>query len=169
MIEMAEWVDSNLRPTTGDAAAHRVSGSRVASRVPADCELAARAEQAGVDAVWVAEGPIARDAFITLSAIAVRTRRVELGTGVVNPFTRHPAQLASSFATLDEAPGGRGVCGTGSACVTTWSRSESTSPNRSRPPGTPDDRPPTTREGTVDSTGASARWTTLGSDSDHRE
>jgi 5,10-methylenetetrahydromethanopterin reductase len=76
-------------------------------------DLAARAEEAGVDAFWAAEGIIARDAFITLSAAAMRTSRLELGTGVVNPFSRHPAQLAASFATLDELSGGRVVCGLG--------------------------------------------------------
>jgi 5,10-methylenetetrahydromethanopterin reductase len=65
-------------------------------------ELARQAEASGVDSVWVAEGPVARDAFITLSAIACATERVKLATGVVNPFTRHPAQLAATFATLDE-------------------------------------------------------------------
>jgi 5,10-methylenetetrahydromethanopterin reductase len=81
--------------------------------VPASVDLAAAAESAGVDAVWVAEGPVARDALVTLSAIAVATSKVQLGTGVVNPHTRHPAQLAASFATLDELSGGRVVCGVG--------------------------------------------------------
>jgi 5,10-methylenetetrahydromethanopterin reductase len=76
-------------------------------------ELARVAEAAGVDSIWVAEGPVARDAFVTLTAIACATSRVELGTGVVNPFTRHPAQLAASVATLDEAAGGRAICGLG--------------------------------------------------------
>ncbi|MGI8706847.1 MAG: LLM class flavin-dependent oxidoreductase [Actinomycetota bacterium] len=76
-------------------------------------ELAVRAEAAGADCVWVAEGPIARDAFIALSSIAVATERVSLATGVVNPFTRHPAQLAASFASLDELSRGRAVCGIG--------------------------------------------------------
>lgn len=76
-------------------------------------ELAVRAEEAGVDSVWLAEGPVARDAFITLAAIASRTERIELATGVVNPFTRHPAQLAASFATLDELSHGRAVVGVG--------------------------------------------------------
>jgi len=81
--------------------------------VGATADLAEAAEAAGVDAVWVAEGPVARDAFVTLSAIAAVTSRVDLATGVVNPFTRHPAQLAASFATLDELSGGRAVCGVG--------------------------------------------------------
>lgn len=76
-------------------------------------ELAARAEAAGVDAVWLAEGPVARDAFVTLAAVAVATSRVRLATGVVNPFTRHPAQLAATFATLDELSGGRAAVGVG--------------------------------------------------------
>ena len=76
-------------------------------------ELSVRAEEAGVDSVWLAEGPVARDALITLSAIAMKTSRVDLATGVVNPFTRHPAQLAASFATLDELSHGRAVVGVG--------------------------------------------------------
>jgi 5,10-methylenetetrahydromethanopterin reductase len=81
--------------------------------VAATVELARQAEASGVDSVWVAEGPVARDAFITLSAIAGATQRVKLATGVVNPFTRHPAQLAATFATLDEYSSGRAVCGLG--------------------------------------------------------
>jgi len=76
-------------------------------------ELSVRAEEVGVDSVWLAEGPVARDALITLAAIATKTSRVELATGVVNPFTRHPAQLAASFATLDELSHGRAVVGVG--------------------------------------------------------
>ena len=82
-------------------------------KVQASTELAVRAEAAGVHSIWVAEGPIARDAFMTLSSIAMATSRVELATGVVNPFTRHPAQLAATFATLDELSGGRAICGIG--------------------------------------------------------
>lgn len=79
----------------------------------ATTELARQAEASGVDSIWVAEGPIARDALVTLTAIATVTQRVTLATGVVNPFTRHPAQLAASFATLDEFSGGRAICGVG--------------------------------------------------------
>jgi 5,10-methylenetetrahydromethanopterin reductase len=82
-------------------------------KVQASTELAVRAEAAGVHSVWVAEGPVARDAFVTLCSIAMATQRVELATGVVNPFTRHPAQLAATFASLDELSGGRAVCGIG--------------------------------------------------------
>ncbi|MCX6423686.1 MAG: LLM class flavin-dependent oxidoreductase [Actinobacteria bacterium] len=82
-------------------------------KIKAATELAVRAEEAGVDSIWVAEGPVTRDAFITLSALALATNRVDLATGVVNPFTRHPAQLAATFATLDELSQGRAICGIG--------------------------------------------------------
>jgi 5,10-methylenetetrahydromethanopterin reductase len=75
--------------------------------------LAAVAEAAGVDSVWVAEGQLGRDAFVCLAAIADATERVALGTAIVNPYTRHPGQLAASFATLDELAGGRVICGIG--------------------------------------------------------
>lgn len=75
-------------------------------KIPIATELARQAEAAGVDSIWLAEGPIARDAFLTLASIAGATSRVELATGVVNPFTRHPAQLAATFAALDELSGG---------------------------------------------------------------
>jgi len=82
-------------------------------KVQAATELSKRAEDAGVESIWLAEGPIARDALITLASIAIATDRVELATGVVNPFTRHPAQLAATFATLDELSNGRVICGIG--------------------------------------------------------
>jgi 5,10-methylenetetrahydromethanopterin reductase len=82
-------------------------------KVQVASELAKRAEDAGVESIWLAEGPIARDALITLASIATVTSRAELATGVVNPFTRHPAQLAATFATLDELSNGRVTCGIG--------------------------------------------------------
>jgi 5,10-methylenetetrahydromethanopterin reductase len=77
-------------------------------------EMARAAELSGiVESVWVAEGHLARDSLVSLSAIAGSTESVQLATGVINPFTRHPAQLAASFATLDELAGGRVACGVG--------------------------------------------------------
>ncbi|MQA91405.1 MAG: LLM class flavin-dependent oxidoreductase [Gemmatimonas sp.] len=76
-------------------------------------DLSEAAERRGVDSVWIAESLLARDAFVALTAIAVSTERVLLGTGIVNPYTRHPSQLAASFSTLDDASGGRALCGIG--------------------------------------------------------
>ena len=76
-------------------------------------ELAQRAEQAGMDSVWMSDGYYARDPLVSLAAIGSATERVALGTSVLNPFTRHPAALAMAFATLDELSGGRAVIGIG--------------------------------------------------------
>lgn len=77
-------------------------------------KIARDMEHGGIDAVWVADGYYGRDPFVTLAAIAGATDRVELGTGVANPHLRHPAILATSFATLDEMSDGRAICGIGS-------------------------------------------------------
>lgn len=77
-------------------------------------DLAREAERAGLDSVWAAEGYYARDAWTSLCAIAAVTERVLLGTGVVPVFTRHPALLAMSFASLDELSNGRAIVGIGS-------------------------------------------------------
>ncbi|TCK21913.1 LLM class flavin-dependent oxidoreductase [Pseudonocardia endophytica] len=77
-------------------------------------ELARKAEQAGLDSVWMADGYYARDPLVSLAAVGAATERVLLGTSVLNPYTRHPAALAMAFATLDELSGGRAVIGIGS-------------------------------------------------------
>ncbi|CAN5711926.1 LLM class flavin-dependent oxidoreductase [soil metagenome] len=76
-------------------------------------EFAVKAEAAGFDSVWLSEDPDNWDAMAMLGAIAVRTERIGLVTGVVNPFYRHPAQIASSVSTLDRLSGGRFRLGLG--------------------------------------------------------
>ncbi|HZR83217.1 MAG TPA: LLM class flavin-dependent oxidoreductase [Candidatus Binatia bacterium] len=72
------------------------------------------ADEVGVDTVWVAEA-WGRDAFSLLALLADRTRRIQLGTGIVNVYSRTPAALAQHFATLDELSGGRAVAGFGTS------------------------------------------------------
>lgn len=77
-------------------------------------ELGQEAERLGYDKCWVYdEGLATRDVYISLAAIAQKTSRIQLGTGITNPFTRHPAVTASSIATLDELSGGRAFLGLG--------------------------------------------------------
>mgnify|MGYP001253521125 CR=1 FL=1 len=72
------------------------------------------ADELGFGGVWVADSQsVFRDAFMALTLFAQRTKHMELGTGVTNIITRHPAVLANSFATLDEISGGRAVLGIG--------------------------------------------------------
>lgn len=72
------------------------------------------ADRAGVDTVWVAEA-WGRDAFTLLTQLAERTQRIQLGTGIVNVYSRTPAALAQHFATLDELSGGRAIAGFGTS------------------------------------------------------
>jgi len=71
-------------------------------------------DQLGYDTIFVPEA-WSRDAFTTLGWIAANTRRVGLGTGIVNIFSRTPALIAQSIATLDELSDGRAVLGLGTS------------------------------------------------------
>jgi phthiodiolone/phenolphthiodiolone dimycocerosates ketoreductase len=53
------------------------------------------------------------DPFVMLGMMAARYRRVRIGTGVTEPFRRHPATLAQAFVTLDHITGGRAILGIG--------------------------------------------------------
>ena len=74
---------------------------------------AVRAEQLGYHSVWVADEKFYRDPWIVLTSIARATRRIVLGTGVTEPYARHPALLAMAIATLAEVGGDRVVLGLG--------------------------------------------------------
>ena len=76
-------------------------------------ERARLAERLGYESVWVTQLPDARDAAVTLSAYALATERVGLGTGVLPIYTRHPALMVQMAAALDELSGGRFRLGIG--------------------------------------------------------
>lgn len=76
-------------------------------------ETARRAEELGYDEIWVADEKFYRDPFVTLTAIAQATSRVRLGTGVTEPYARHPALIAMALATLEELCPGRVLVGLG--------------------------------------------------------
>jgi F420-dependent oxidoreductase-like protein len=71
------------------------------------------AESLGYDSVWLTQLPGARDAAVVLSAYAVATKRVGLGTGVLPIYTRHPTAMAQMAASLDELSHGRFILGVG--------------------------------------------------------
>jgi 5,10-methylenetetrahydromethanopterin reductase len=77
------------------------------------------AEELGYGTYWVPEDYFFRGAFTLASAIACSTRRMRVGLGVVNPYTRHPALTAMEFAALTEIAEGRTVLGIG-AGVRHW-------------------------------------------------
>jgi probable F420-dependent oxidoreductase len=79
-------------------------------------ELGERAEALGFDAIWVGDGPLARsrhDALLMLAALAARTERVALATGVLLAALRSPLLLAQACSTLDQIAEGRLVLGLG--------------------------------------------------------
>ena len=78
----------------------------------ADC--AVRAEELGYESVWVAEGH-GGDQFATLSACAVRTSRVQLGTALTSIYVRSIPTIAMAAASVDDLSGGRFILGIGSS------------------------------------------------------
>jgi 5,10-methylenetetrahydromethanopterin reductase len=77
-------------------------------------ELARQAESLGFKRCWVMdEGLVTRDVFVTMTAIGLATESIVIGTGITNPYTRHPAVTAAGIATLDEMTGGRAFLGLG--------------------------------------------------------
>ena len=75
-------------------------------------DVAARAEAAGYDRLWVAEAGN-NDAFGLLTAVALGTSTVGLATGVVPIYTRTPSLMAQSAGTLQDVSGGRFTLGVG--------------------------------------------------------
>jgi alkanesulfonate monooxygenase SsuD/methylene tetrahydromethanopterin reductase-like flavin-dependent oxidoreductase (luciferase family) len=73
-------------------------------------ELARRAEEAGFESLWTNED-IGFDSLAMLSAISQHTSRIQLGTAIVNVFSRSAMQIAMAAATLDELSGGRAILG----------------------------------------------------------
>jgi alkanesulfonate monooxygenase SsuD/methylene tetrahydromethanopterin reductase-like flavin-dependent oxidoreductase (luciferase family) len=84
-------------------------------------EVACRAEEAGWDALLVWDHVVAEksmrwqiaDPWILLTAAALATRRIRLGTAITPVARRRPSKLAREVTTLDRLTGGRMVLGVG--------------------------------------------------------
>jgi probable F420-dependent oxidoreductase len=76
--------------------------------------LAAEVERARLDGLYVGDHPGAGPApFVALAAAAAVTKRIRLGTCVLNAGVWDPVALASEVATLDVVSDGRAVLGLG--------------------------------------------------------
>lgn len=71
------------------------------------------AERKKFECVWICETRLVRDAISVLGALAISTKNIKLGTGVINTWTRNAALTAMTFATLDEISKGRAILGLG--------------------------------------------------------
>jgi 5,10-methylenetetrahydromethanopterin reductase len=75
---------------------------------------AVAAEQAGWDGLAIVDSQnLSGDVYVALALAAKATDRLQLATGVTNPFTRHPAVTAAAIATVQGESGGRAVLGIG--------------------------------------------------------
>jgi 5,10-methylenetetrahydromethanopterin reductase len=75
--------------------------------------LAQRVEQVGFDRLGISDVIFWPDCFVLQGLIAAATDRVQIGSMVTNPYSRHPAVLAGALATLQEVSGGRMFMGIG--------------------------------------------------------
>ena len=78
-------------------------------------ELVRTAEELGFTSAWIAEDYFYAGAFSLASAVARSTEKIQLGIGVINPYTRHPVLSAMESAALDTVSKGRAIIGIGAA------------------------------------------------------
>lgn len=85
-------------------------------------EISRQTEEKGFDGLWFGETTL-RDASILATIAACSTKQIQIGTSIVNVFTRTPSQLALLATTLNEFSGGRFTLGLGvstAAIVENW-------------------------------------------------
>src|SRR5882757_3742514 len=87
--------------------------------------MAKACEDAGFDAFWIAEaypwwrkhGFEARSSTAILAVIAAQTRRIQLGWGIISPYTRHPVQVAMEVRVMQDLAGDRFLLGLGASKI----------------------------------------------------
>jgi len=83
-----------------------VTQSHVLSDVAAAVDAA---ETAGFDYFWYGNEKLHADMWIGLTAAALRSSKVRMGTFIADPYVQHPAVTAAMIATLDHYSDGRAV------------------------------------------------------------
>ena len=71
------------------------------------------AEEAGFEYTWITDHANNREVYSTLAVLALETKKIKIGAGVTNPYTRNPVITAASIATVHEISGGRAILGIG--------------------------------------------------------
>jgi 5,10-methylenetetrahydromethanopterin reductase len=87
--------------------------------------MAKACEEAGFDAFWIAEaypwwrkhGFEARSSTSILAVIAAQTRRIQLGWGIISPYTRHPVQVAMEARVMQDLAPNRFLLGLGASKI----------------------------------------------------
>lgn len=65
------------------------------------------------DGLFIADERFYKNTYSQLTLAAEHSNRLQVGTGVTNPYTRHPAVTASAIASIDEISDGRAILGLG--------------------------------------------------------
>ena len=86
--------------------------------------LVRSAEEGGIDRVWLSEDLFFHGAMPTAGAVAVATRRIGIGFGVLTPYIRHPSLLAMETASLLDIAGPRVTLGIGAGVKARVDRTE---------------------------------------------
>ena len=71
-------------------------------------------EKAGLDTVWIAE-VYGFDSPTLMGYLAAKTETVEIGSAILNIYSRTPTLLAQTAAGLDNVSGGRAILGLGAS------------------------------------------------------
>lgn len=71
-------------------------------------------EQAGLDTVWVAEA-YGFDSPTLMGYLAAKTETVQIGSAILNVYSRTPGAIAQTAAGLDNVSGGRAILGLGAS------------------------------------------------------
>jgi Coenzyme F420-dependent N5,N10-methylene tetrahydromethanopterin reductase and related flavin-dependent oxidoreductases len=80
-------------------------------------DVAVHAENSGYDAVWVGE-LWGASGVVQATEMACRTDEIRIGTAILNVYSRSPAVLAMTAASLEEASDGRFTLGLGTSTAT---------------------------------------------------
>lgn len=77
------------------------------------CRLAAMAEKSGFGTVWMAHDLLSDNAWVLCGAVAGATSKINVGPGIVNPYSCSLPEIAMTAASLDNLSKGRCVLGIG--------------------------------------------------------
>jgi 5,10-methylenetetrahydromethanopterin reductase len=72
-------------------------------------ELTELAEDLGYHQLWYGNHKLYRDMYVGLALAAYRSRTMEIGTFISEPYSYHPAMIAAAIGTIDEICGHRAI------------------------------------------------------------
>ncbi len=90
------------------------TGVNYAGDVVKAADTVAQLEAAGIDAVWIAEA-YSFDAVSLMGYLAAKTSTVQIGSGILNIYSRTPSCLGQTAAGLDAVSNGRAILGLGAS------------------------------------------------------